>query len=107
MIIQKSLCQRIENLFNRKRNDKSFDDIKFEVKHSKTTNSIYITIATKVEGERFRSTFRFSDHKNSTARTKIVSKTMNFNYIERKVDIMIKNVRKMRYEHLLESIKKK
>lgn len=107
MIIQESLCQRIENLFNRKRNDKSFDDIKFDVKQSKTTKSIYITVSTKIDGERFRNTFRISDHGNSKARTKVVKSSTRFDYIERRVNTMVKIVREMRYKYLLESINKK
>jgi hypothetical protein len=106
MIIQESLYQRIESLINRKRKDKSYSDIIFGSDKSNTTKSFYIWVKTYANNEEIRMSFRFSDHRNSQVKTKVIKRTTNFSYIERKLEFMVSRAREIRYEKLIKTIEK-
>jgi hypothetical protein len=104
MIIQQELYERIEKLINSKKTNKKNEDIVIILSKSKTTSSIYITVLSAYEEEKIRIKYRISDHHNSKVKTKVVRRATTFNFIERKLDSMIKRVRTIRYNRLVNSI---
>ncbi|NCU41493.1 MAG: hypothetical protein EOM19_02075 [Candidatus Moranbacteria bacterium] len=59
---------------------------------------------TKVNKDILKTTYRISDHYNSKVKTKVVKRATNFNFITRKINNMIKQVRTMRYYKLVENV---
>lgn len=104
MIIQEQLYKRIEGLINSKRNNPKYNDVRFKLSKSNSSNSIYMTVMTIAKDNHIRIKYRISDHYNSEVKTKVVRRTTNFNFIERKLDLMIKQARSIRYNHLVKSV---
>lgn len=107
MIIQEQLYKRIEGLINSKRNNPKYNDVRFKLSKSKSSNSIYMTVMTMVQDNHIRIKYRISDHYNSRVKTKIVRRSTTFKFIERKLNSMIRQARLIRYNHLVKSICKK
>lgn len=52
----------IFKIFNKLKKNPKYKDINFNIKKAKRTNTIYITLTTKVNGEIIKRTKRISDH---------------------------------------------
>lgn len=98
MKIQESLVQRIEGYIKQLQQQKDLTEIKFKVKSSNTTKSIYIQASTRINGKIIRRSFRISDHRNSKIPTKIICKSTNFTLIKRRIEGMISSLEKKRLE---------
>jgi hypothetical protein len=80
------------------------DDVKFLIKKSNTTNSIYLVAESKSNDVSIKKTFRISDHRNSNAKTKIIAKNTKFSHIERLFDSMKNDIRSIRFNVLMNQI---
>jgi hypothetical protein len=96
------LYDRIENLT--KIYNSKYQDIKFDIKHSNTTNSIYLMALSNGNGVNIKKKIRLSDHKNSDVRTKIITKNTKFSYIKRLFDSIANDVRDTRFRVLMNQI---
>jgi len=102
MKLCKALYDKIEHfaqLYNQQ-----LDDVKFEIKQSHTTSSIYLVAVSKSQNVSIKKTLRFSDHRNSNAKTKIVTKSTKFSYIKRQFDSMKNDIRRIRFNVLMNQI---
>lgn len=107
MILQESLSKRIEGYVKEQQVKKDLSDLNFVVYQAKRTKTVYIKVFTFVGEKKVKLTFRISDHLNSRAKTKLISKNMNFNQIKGKINRMIKDIRAVRYQLLLNSLNEK
>ena len=104
MIIQDSLITRIEGHIEKLKKEQDLADFIFKISKSKSTNSIYIQVYSYVDKEQIRLSYRFSDHFNSGVKTKIVTKSMSFDFIERKIQKMILDMKKIRLKKLMKKV---
>jgi hypothetical protein len=104
VIIQESLITKIEKYIEKLKREQDLADFTFKVSKSKSTNSIYIQIYSYVDKEQIRLSYRFSDHFNSGVKTKIVTKSMSFDFIERKIQKMISEIKKIRLKKLMKKV---
>ena len=98
MVIQENLIERVEAYVDTLRQQKKYENYLFKVRKSKTTMSLYVQIFSRINGEMIRLTYRFSDHKNSKVKTKVLTKNTSFTFIERKIKAMLKSMQRIRYE---------
>ena len=84
--------------------NEKYEDVEFDIKKSNTTNSIYIQAYNKANEIPVKLSYRFSDHRNSSVKTKIISKNTKFSYINRVIDKMVKDVRNIRFKQLMNQI---
>lgn len=107
MIIQDALVERIQRFADSEKKKQKLSDYYFKIRKSNTTNSIYVQLYSFIDGETLRISYRFSDHKNSDVKTKLVCKNTNFKFIERKILYMIKSMQLKRYNKCMEIINRK
>lgn len=87
-----------------------YSEYDYVVRESKTTNSVYLVITTKVLDKTLRTTFRISDHpsnkKGSSGRmkSKRVGKKTKFSSIEKGIVNTFNNIKKTRLNILLNNI---
>lgn len=102
MKLCKGLYDRIENLANIY--NSMYEDIKFDIKLSNTTNSIYLIAHSNDNGVNIKKKIRLSDHKNSVVKTKIITKNTKYSYITRLFDSIANDVRNTRFRVLMNQI---
>ena len=102
MKLCEGLYDRIKNMIKIYNN--TYEDIQFDVKHSNTTNSIYLLAISNDNGITIKKKYRLSDHKNSRIKTKIIAKSTKFSYIERLFESMARDVRMSRFKMLMNQI---
>ena len=105
MFSQEELTKKIENFITQEKTKRDLSDLSFKVLKSQTTNSIYVTVRSYVNNEDIKISYRFSDHKNSKVKTKIVKGKIDNDFIAKKINLMIKQVRYIRYKVLLNETK--
>lgn len=107
MVIQPELVRRVEDYVDSLRKQKKYEHILFTVKQSKTTRSLYVQLFSRMNGQMIRLTYRFSDHLNSKVKTTVIKKTTSFKLIERKINAMLKSMKKIRFKMWCEEEAKK
>lgn len=96
MKIDEELLIKIDNYIQKIKKEKMIKDIdliSYEVRMSKTTKSIYITVWTFLEKEIYKKYYRISDHPNKKVKqATIVKKETNLDFIYKRIRKMIADV---------------
>lgn len=93
----------MKQLINKYRNSPTYTHLAFELRRSKTTDSIYLSVSTILNGKLIKKTVRWSDHPGNTSIQRGANprrKNKN-NKLEKQIKSAIKKVERIRLRKLL------
>lgn len=109
MILQTKLVNKINNYIEKLYRNKEIENLHLcnWKAYQASTGSIYIKVWSFLGEEKYTITYRLSDHYRKSVKTKIIEKSTNFSFIEKRIKNLFVSILKARLRNTINQIGKK